>query len=455
MLYQIIKQLQNTSSTKEKEEILIKNKRNQDLKEFLRLTYCPSVVCDIGEKTYPIRNNEGVANFKDFESLERVVENLATRRFTGNKALNYLSEMQDLFSDEFAELLRYAILKDARIGVGPKVINKVWKNLIVDVPYQRCSLMDDKVIERVNSSKEGVVVQLKADGVFAVHTPDGMFTRNGSKFPDEFADLFYTNTNYCIEGEIVWRHRISGLPVSRKQGNGITNSVLKSGYDIYDDDYSKYYPEFQVWNIIPEHDWKNHSCNIPYIDRYKLLCEVVSEAPNSDLIVIDTYFCKTMSDIIKINNDYLSEGYEGTIIKFPEGVWKYNTSKDMIKVKVAVDVDMRIESIEEATGKNAGMVGRINVVSEDGLVRCGVNATGTEKERIEFLKANPIGKIIQCTCNDILDSNSKEGYSLFLGRAKASVSDLRFDKNEADTFERILEIFASVGVVKNYETNKG
>ena len=44
--------------------------------------------------------------------------------------------------------------------------------------------------------------------------------------------------------------------------------------------------------------------------------------------------------------------------------------KDMIKVKVAVDVDMRIESIEEATGKNAGMVGRINVVSEDGLVRC-------------------------------------------------------------------------------------
>ena len=91
-------------------------------------------MCDIGEKTYPIRNNEGVANFKDFESLERVVENLATRRFIGNKALNYLSEMQDLFSDEFAELLRYAILKDARIGVGPKVINKVWKNLIVDVP---------------------------------------------------------------------------------------------------------------------------------------------------------------------------------------------------------------------------------------------------------------------------------------------------------------------------------
>ena len=44
-----------------------------------------------------------------------------------------------------------------------------------------------------------------------------------------------------------------------------------------------------------------------------------------------------------------------------------------------------------------------------------------------------------------LTPTQKEGYSLFLGRAKASVSDLRFDKNEADTFERILEIFASVG----------
>ena len=56
--------------------------------------------------------------------------------------------------------------------------------------------------------------------------------------------------------------RISGLPVSRKQGKMVLPIILKSGYDIYDDDYSKYYPEFQVWNIIPEHDWKNHSCNI-------------------------------------------------------------------------------------------------------------------------------------------------------------------------------------------------
>ena len=77
------------------------------------------------------------------------------------------------------------------------------------------------------------------------------------------------------------------------------------------------------------------------------------------------------------------------------------------------------------------------------------------KERIEFLKANPIGKIIQCTCNDILDSNSKEGYSLFLGRAKASVSDLRFDKMKLTHSERILEIFASVGLLKTMKLTKG
>ena len=84
--------------------------------------------------------------------------------------------------------------------------------------------------------------------------------------------------------------------------------------------------------------------------------------------------------------------------------------------------------------KNAGMVGRINVRSQDGKVWCGVNATGPNKARRDawLNRDSLVGMVIECKANDIIDSSSKEGYSLFLGRA--DVRNIRSDKNTDTCF---------------------
>lgn len=440
-LHKIIKQLQTTSSTNDKQQLLVDNKHNETLKEFLRLTYCPSVVCDIGEKTYPVKTLDGV--IEDFTSITRIVNLLDSREQTGHSAIETLTKLQDSLTSDYAELLRYIVLKDARINVGAKSINKVWKNLLVDIPYQRCSLLDDILIDRINK-EDGVFVQLKADGVFVVHTPEGMFTRNGNKFPKNFANLFKLDTNdVCVEGEIVWYDDDSAL--SRKVSNGITNSVLQGG-----EIPEGYYPVMMAWNILPYADWKAHDCKLSYRVRWNLLNSMINDSSNVNVQIIPCDIVTGMTKVAELNNLYLSQGYEGVIVKFGNGTWKYNTSKDCIKVKVEVETDMIIESVEEATGKNKGMVGRINVKSADGKVWCGVNATGSAGDRTKFWEQRDsmVGKIITCISNDLVDSKSKEGYSLFLGRA--DVNDVRFDKGIADDFERILEIFASAGVVKNF-----
>ena len=442
-LTEIIKLLQNTSSTKEKESILKQNSDNTELREFLRLTYCPSVVCGVGAKMYPAANTTG--KLEDVSAIFHTVYLLDSRERTGHAAIETLKELQGDLSQEYAELLRYVVLKDARINLGAKTINKIWKNLIVDIPYQRCSLLDEGVIERIEKA-DHVFVQLKADGVFAVLTPNGMFTRNGNKFPKQFVDNFskIRNSSVCYEGEVVWYSDDSDKPLAREVSNGLTNSVVQGG-----EVGGSYYPVFMIWNAIPFADWQNGECDIAYKNRFARVVADVRNANSHNTTVIPTTKVSGIQQVMSINSIYLKDGYEGVIVKFPEAGWKYNTSKDCIKVKVEVEVDMRIVSVEEATGKNVGMVGRINVESSDGKVWCGVNATGPASERKRFWnnRNDMIAQVITCKANDLLESDSKEGYSLFLGRA--DVRDVRTDKGDCDDLPRILEIFKSAGVIKN------
>lgn len=443
-LYDLITELQGTSSTKQKFEILSENVDNLLLEEYLQMTYCPSMNYYIGEKTYPVYQPTGMNFDIEHGDVINVLNRLRNRQVTGYAAIAELATVQNSLSSESAQLLEWLVLGDAKIAVGVKNINKVWPELLLDIPYQRCSLLDAKQIDRIKDFRR-IFVQLKADALFAVLTKDGMFTRNGSKFPAWFADNFMNDgvKGFAIEGELLWK--LQGETLDRETCNGLSNKLMHSG-----EVDGKYTPFFAVWNVLPYRDWKSHVCSLTYAERYDMLCGIVDEsyAKNPLIGVIETNIVSTFDEAIAVNNKYLASGYEGSIIKLPCGIWKYNTSKDCIKLKVSVDVDMIITSVEEATGKNAGMVGRINVKSSCGQVFCGVNANGTAKERTEFFnnREQMIGKVITCTCNDVLDSETKEGYSLFLGRA--DVKNLRFDKDTGDSLSRIVKIFESMGVVK-------
>ena len=452
MIYNIIKQLQSTSSTNEKAAILESNKGITEFKKFIKQTFCPTITYDIGKKTYPeyIPNGEN----KDFEYAYPIIEKIQNREITGHNAINELSKIQNSLNPESAELLQYLILKDARVSIGAKSFNKVWDKLIVDIPYQRCSLPSDSLKDDIES-QEFVIQQLKGDGVFGVldYSNNKMYTRNGTLFPSKFTELFKLNTDKVVEGEIVWfpytctgQYNISEKPLPREISNGITNSVANGG-----DIPTEYFPKFLVWNSLSFKEWDSHVSKRPYTERLNdLILNILKDNQNMHVELIETKYIATLDEAVQNNNKYLSEGCEGSILKFPNGIWKYHTSKEIIKMKLEVDIDMIIESVEEATGKNAGMVGRVNVVSADGKVRCGVNSKGTMEERRHMLinfESDYKNKVTVVTANDILWNESDGIYTLFLGRTNPT--DVRFDKSEADDIDRIREIFKSHGIVKD------
>lgn len=149
-VYEIIKKLRDTSSTKSKLEIIQNNKDNVDLRRFLRMTYEPrinfylsKVQPNLGSK---IAFGQADREFDD-DLMSEVYDTLAKRDLTGNAARKWLADLyHDIRDDGGKELLQLLIQRDVQAGISTTTINKAWPGLITAVPYMRCLSGDWEIL---------------------------------------------------------------------------------------------------------------------------------------------------------------------------------------------------------------------------------------------------------------------------------------------------------------------
>lgn len=447
MLYNIIKQLQDTPSTNDKLSILKANKDNELLKEYLRLVCCPSVSFYITAKTFPVVSKIGTHTFQSLMNAGYSLgtKELSQRHVTGQAAKNFIVATMEDLDEEHQQLYKMLLLKDIRAKVGATLVNKVWPNLCVSVPYMRCSLPDEKTLEKFKKA-EKFIVQTKGDGMFASLVLDSkssektkLFTRNGSKFPAWFAEYLATGLDddkHVYEGELICFK--DGVMLSRQQGNGILNSIMQ-GEDMPANVCVCYY----VWNRVDTFSWKNGKESNVYVDLFQSLVDTLELSKPANIKLIDHKYCVSLEEAYAFNNEQLAKGLEGSIIKTLTHKWKEGTSKECLKLKLAVEIDLIVESIEEATGKDAGCAGRIQAKSSCGILETGINCTGEYAHR-KFVFENKeqyIGRVFTCVANDIVDNELKpDKKSLFLGRSDL-YNEIRHDKTQADDVERIHAMF--------------
>lgn len=445
MLYNIIKQLQDTPSTNDKLSILKANKDNELLKEYLRLVCCPSVSFYITAKTFPKVDKVGVHTFQSLSAAGYSLgtKELSQRHVTGQAAKNFIVATMEDLDEEHQQLYKMLLLKDIRAKVGATLVNKVWPNLCVSVPYMRCSLPDEKTLEKFKKA-EKFIVQTKGDGMFASLVLDGadwkedaqLFTRNGNKFPQQFAEYIATNlndSNSVYEGELIC-FRGNGM-LSRKEGNGILNSVMQGG-----ELPSNVFVEYHVWNRLPLKDWKDGKTDKTYNECWDALCKVyVSSRRDLNIHVIDHYYVDSLEQAYKFNNEQLAKGLEGSIIKTLTHKWRDGTSKECLKLKLAVEIDLVWYDSEEGNGKAAGMLGAMCLKSSCGklVVDCGTGFTNEQRKQLWNDREALHGSVVTVTANDVLTKEGSDVLSLFL----PVFVEVRKDKTQADDVERIHAMF--------------
>lgn len=438
-LYKIIKELQSACGSNTKTAILQANKDNELLKAYLKATYDPA---------FSYYQTKVVASgaIGDEEFSQRTIANvcgwLAFRKVTGHLASSKLTELHNNLNREGQELLELLIKRSIGAGIGDTMILNVFPELYFIPPYQRCSLMDDKIKAKFDKLPE-FLVQEKLDGSFcylvkeAGKAPEAI-TRAGSKYPKEFAEKLAAGLpdGFVVVGELLVYGEIAtlGVPLDRKTGNGLLNSILKGG-----DVPNNLGFELTAWDCLTVEDFKAGKSPLKYCER---LCELdiaVADMPNAFQVV--THFVKSLDEAYTIYSKFTSDGKEGAVIKDKFFLWQNGTSKDCIKLKIEFECDLKVIGMTEGTGKAKGMMGSLTLASSDGKIvtDCGTGFSDVvrkmwwEQYSPEDIESYDI--IVAVKGNDIITKRGSDITSLFL----PVFLEVRHDKTEADSYERCVE----------------
>lgn len=445
---------------KAKMEVLSKYKDNESLKRALYL--CKSKRVKFYIKQIP----EYTTLTNDFISLDDAFDkltNISGRSVTGNEALNFLSEILSNLHPDDAYIIERIIDKDCKIGLGTTFMNKVFKGLIEETPYMGAVSFDEKKARKI-FDKGGIgLSQIKMDGRYAnaviingeveLESRQGEPTiLTGAKFLEELANF----EDCVLNGELT----MSGTP--RYESNGIiaslidicskreTRSEAETNRKIinFEDKHGSFTGaldsvRYTVWDTITPTEYFDKASNTPYNERLELVSEYINNSGATMIKPIESKVVYLYLEAMEHFQEVLStevDGVpqEGTILKDYYGLWKNGKPSFQIKMKLEMDIDLRITGFNLGTKgtKNEFVVSSFNVESSDGLVK--TRPQGLKEDMMKYITENQdnlLGKVIQVKCNGL--SNDRDGnFSLLYPTFVA----IRYDKDSCDSLESIKEI---------------
>ncbi len=454
IILEIIKELRQDSSLNYKKDILRKYSDYVPFQKFLVYVYNPRVNYFMKKIPTVISYGHGDHSITEMYSL---LEQLKQREITGNQAQEVVREYLLNTNQVIRELFELVIGRDIRAGVGVGIINEVYKGLIEEVPYQRCSKLDEKTIARLDMRYDGWLCQKKLDGTFSyIIIQNGvvtLLTRAGTQWTsDKLSEELKNVEDIVLIGEALIKE--NGRELDRKTGNGLINSFIKREATLGKllDKYSLskkvkaldeltakkeefYFTDqrlyFEVWDSLTLQEFEAGISTRPYTQRFGEAIRVAFSTKSINPVPsFKVYSLKEVEDIAK---DYMEEGYEGAILKKSDSIWKDGTSKDLIKIKAVLDADLLCIDVEEGSGKYKGKVGALVLETSCGRLKGKVGTGLSDKDRDKPFDYY-IGKVIEIQYNEFIKSKSKSTDSLFLPR----FVEVREDKNTATSYEEIV-----------------
>jgi len=453
---QIFDEISAESGNNAKIEILRKYQDNELLKRVLYMANSKRVkfyIKQVPEYT-PMAEGYGSDLAKSLIQLELIYK----REVTGGAAVTLLTDILSNLESHDAYIVERIIEKDCKIGMGTTFMNKVFKGLIEDTPYMGAVSFDEKKARKIFEKGGKGISQIKMDGRYCnaiirngeveLESRQGEPTiLTGAKFLEELTsfedcvlngELTMINTpRYESNGIIASLIDILGKKDSRtEKENEKKLKAFNDKHGSLEDALSKI--RYTVWDTISVDEYFNKSSKTKYVERLAKLELMIEEAGSTHVKMIEGVIVHSYGQAMSHFQEVLSAGEEGTILKAWNGEWKDGKPVHQIKMKLEMDVDLRIVGFNYGTKgtKNENVISSLNCESEDGLVK--TRPQGLTEDLMTYITENQdklLGTVIQCKCNGL--SNDVDGnYSLLY----PSFAGFRDDKDTCDTLESIKEI---------------
>ena len=420
---EILEALRNTTSTKEKANILTQFKFDADLEKILKYTY------DKVDFTYGVTSRT-VLDFdsKDYCELDMfaVLDALNARKVTGHKALALASSFANSAENGIKDLFLMILDRDLKIGVNAKTLNKIFKDIVPKPNYCRCDVLSEKSLKKFQFP---AYIQLKCDGSYReACVLDGVVsfkTRSGEPYENPvLAEVMKDFPNGYYTGEFTLGDAENAA--DRATGNGNLNSDHPDFDNIH----------FTVWDYLTEDEYAL-KVQTNYAERFEKLNEIVK---GQKLVhVVPTKEVNNIQEALKEVSVWMEKGLEGGVLKSMAMKFKNGTSKEQLKIKLKVDVEVRCVGFLEGT-KGTKYEGQNKVIlfkNDEGTIQ-GQCSGMTDAEVLEVTK-NPekyIGKVLSVQFNDLTKAEGNDFYALSHPR----FVEFRDDKNETDSLEKAFKL---------------
>lgn len=414
-----LSELKGTSGTNAKIAVLKSYQNSEEIKNYLKHVYDKvSYVYGVSYKA-AMKHDESVS----VSDIDGLLEDLSSRRLTGNAAKAVVKGCLE-YSKEHHDVLKTILEHDIDAGIQTKNINKVWKGLIPKPNYCRCDVFSAKNASKIDFP---CYIQLKCDGTYReARVQDGKVefkTRSGESYENPvLAEEMKTLPDGYYTGELTIG-QADKPSANRSEGNGAINSDDQPVSDII----------FTVWDYLSDDEYACLKIS-DYETRFETL-KNISLPPH--MALVPCFEVSDASEALEKTSEWMSQGLEGGVLKSKKMQFKNGTSKLQLKIKLKVDCEMRIVGFTEGTGKRAGKIGAIKFKNDEGTIE-GQCSGFSDAQLDEFTasKEKYLGKIISVEFNDL----SKAEGSLTYALSHPRFVEIRNDKNETDTLEKVIKL---------------
>lgn len=330
------------------------------------------------------------------------------------------------------DFLKMVLFKDLRLGMDRKKVQKVYPDFCVTYPYMGCKPFSMEDLKRIpfpayaqtkmDGSYCNIIVGDKVEYVSRQSKPQKM----QGTLDNEFLKIDLPE-KYVFTGEALVWNKERTKPLPRKLGNGILRREEKT-----QDEIDRIF--YVCWDCLPYKNFVEKHYDIPYTERFERLCHFFEQADTSKLKTVNTWVVNSVEEAMAKFQEQYELGEEGVVIKAFNQKWVDGKPTGQVKIKAEKSCELRMVGFIEGKGAYSGMCGAIRCVSEDDLIEVFIKPR-TQADGIELWNNQDkyYHKILEVKFNEVISSESKDKYSLYL----PVFVEIRDDKNVADDFEYI------------------
>lgn len=369
---EVIDRLKGNNSATEKLNILSEYKTDKDIVKFFQYCYDSTRLYGASSKNivkyWQNYTPNYIANFDQAFDLFELCDELNSRKYTGNAALEKIITFIDCNRD-YEELLLNFFDRNMKIGVAVTQLNKAFGNVIHVYEVPLAQTYDEKKHDKYNLTD--YFIQRKCDGIrsttfiqfdkktnsISVKT----MSRNGKEYTtlqkvvDEIVDLYkkspFYGVNTVIDGEVCLIDEDG-----KEDWNGIVSEARRKDYTVEN-------PRYIMFDILTEDEFFGIRQSMNYSVRYSNLKKFMANGKDTKHLMVIFSVPYTNENFERLKVMYVdNEKWEGFIFR-KNCPFKSGRSTDLLKYKLFKDAEFVVTGTingEKLMLNNKGVMENMN-----------------------------------------------------------------------------------------------